>query len=288
MPRHDSWSTMSRTLIRLLALLATAFSLTLSTFTASPAQAATSPRSYEQPGPHAVTVTQGGPDHTLYYPADIATSNRQHPVLVWGNGTGATPDQYDVQLRHLASWGFVVAAANTTQAGSGEEMLAGARFLVAEDQRAGSIFEGRIDEAHIGAAGHSQGGGGAIAAGADPLVDTVVPIMPGPQGQVGALHGPAFYVAGQYDYVVPSFFVRSRYAGTTQVPAVFGELKGSDHFFPGETRARAIGAVTAWFRFWLMGDENARSVFFGASSGMSTDAGWSSYVRNAKASAIPG
>ncbi len=280
---------MSRTLIRLLALVATALSVSLSTLVAAPAEAVTSPRSFEQAGPHAVTVAQGGPDHTLYYPADIASSNRQHPVLIWGNGTGATPAEYDAQLRHLASWGFVVAAANTTQAGSGEEMLAGARFLIAEDQRPGSMFAGRIDEAHVGAAGHSQGGGGAIAAGADPMVDTVVPIMPGPQGQVGALHGPAFYVAGQLDWIVPSFFVQARYAGTTQVPAVFGELKGSDHFFPGETRDRAIGAITAWFRFWLMGDETARSVFFGSGCGMCTDtAGWSSYVRNAKATAIPG
>jgi pimeloyl-ACP methyl ester carboxylesterase len=280
---------MSRTLIRLLTLLVAALSVTVTTVVAPSAEAVTSPRSYETAGPYAVTVAQGGPDHTLYYPSDIAASDRQHPVIIWGNGTGATPAEYDVQLRRLASWGFVVAAANTTQSGSGQEMLAGARFLIAEDQRAGSIFQGHIDETHVGAAGHSQGGGGAIAAGADPIVDTVVPLMPGPQGQVGALHGPVFYLAGQLDYIVPSFYVQGRYAATTQVPAVFGELKGADHFFPGATRDRAIGAVTAWFRFWLMGDEAARSVFFGSGCGMCTDtAAWSRYQRNAKAAAIAG
>lgn len=94
---------------------------------------------YEKAGPHGVTVTQGGPDHTLFYPSDLGAGGAQHPVLIWGNGTGASVAEYEVQLRHIASWGFVIAAANTPQSGSGQEMLAGARFLIAEDKRAGSV-----------------------------------------------------------------------------------------------------------------------------------------------------
>ncbi|MPZ00478.1 MAG: acetylxylan esterase [Actinophytocola sp.] len=253
--------------------------------------AAVSSRYYEETGPHAVTVEQGGPDHTLYYPSDLGAGGTQHPVVIWGNGTGATPETYDEGLRHFASWGFVVAAANTTQAGSGKEMLAGARFLIEEDQRSGSVFYGKIDETRIGAAGHSQGGGGAIAAGADPIVDTTIPIQPGPQGTVGDLHGPAFFISGQFDWIVPSSYVYSRYLGADHVPAVFGELRGADHFFPGDTRLRLIGATTAWFRFHLMADENARGIFFGPSStcGICTDTeAWSKVDRNAKAQAIPG
>ncbi|MGH3734234.1 MAG: hypothetical protein ACRDT6_01190 [Micromonosporaceae bacterium] len=246
---------------------------------------------YEQAGPHAVTVTRGGPDHTLYYPADLGAGGAQHPVLIWGNGTGASVANYDFALRHFASWGFVVAAANTGQSGSGQEMLAGARFLVSEDQRAGSVFYGRIDETKIGAAGHSQGGGGAIAAGADPGVDTTIPIQPGPQGTVSNLRGPSLFVAGQFDYIVPSFYVRSRYSQATHVPAVFGELRGADHFFPGQTRYRLLGVATAWLRFWLSGDEQARGIFFGPTStcGLCNDtANWSAVARNARAQAIPG
>lgn len=258
----------------------------------TPASAATVPSShYEQAGPHAVTKVQGGPDHTLYYPSDLGAGGVQHPVLIWGNGTGVTPETYDEQLRHLASWGFVVAAANTRWSGSGKEMLDGARFLIAEDQRPGSVFHNRIDETKVGAAGHSQGGGGTIAAGNDPLVDTTVPLQPGPQGSVAGLKGPSLFVAGQLDYIVPSFYVRARYNGASHVPAIFAELKGSDHFFPGQTRVRLIGVVTAWFRFWLSDDEQARGIFFGpeSSCGICNDsAAWSAVARNAKAQAIPG
>jgi len=247
-----------------------------------------SPRTWEVTGPYAVTVAAGDSAHTIYYPTNLGAAGTQHPVIIWGNGTDASVSDYDFALRHLASWGFVVAAANTGQSGSGVEMLDGARWLIAEDQRAGSVFYGHIDETEIGASGHSQGGGGAIAAAADPLVDTVVPVEPGPQGTESAIRGPAFYIAGQYDYIVPSPYVRWRYSLTTQVPAVFGELAGSDHFFPGETRIRVLGPITAWFRFWLMGDEAARTVFFGSSCGLCADSAWSSTARNQKALAIHG
>ena len=268
----------------------------VATFTPLPAPAVAAPAAvpssyYEDPGPHRVTVTQGGPDHTLYYPANLGAGGVQHPVLIWGNGTGATPAEYDFALRHLATWGFVVAAANTTQSGSGQEMLAGAAYLIAEDKRQGSVFYGKIDETRVGAAGHSQGGGGAIAAGADPRVDTTVPLQPGPQGQVSELRGPSLFIAGQYDWIVPSWYVKSRYNQAGHVPAIFGELRGADHFFPGETRYRLLGVVTAWFRFWLAADEQARGIFFGPSStcGICNDtAAWSAVARNSKALAIPG
>lgn len=250
--------------------------------------ATTAERYYEQVGLHQVTKTTGGPDHTLYYPTDLTTSAVKHPVVLWGNGTGATVDQYDVFLRHLASWGFVVAAANTGQSGSGQEMLAGGKFLIAENARSGSIFHQRIDTANIGAAGHSQGGGGTIAAGADPMVKVTIPVQPGPQGSVPALRGPSLFIAGQLDYIVPSLYVRGRYSWAKDHPAVFAELKGSDHFFPGETRTHLVGVGTAWFRYWLAGDQHAKAVFFGPrqSAELLHDDAWSAADRNAKADAV--
>lgn len=115
---------------------------------------------------------------------------RAHPVVLWGNGTGSTPSTYAGLLRHLASHGFIVAAAGTGSAGSGREMLAGLDHLAAEHRRPGSPFHGRVDLDRVGATGHSQGGAGAIGSGADPGVDTVVPIQPGPFGDHRAVHGP--------------------------------------------------------------------------------------------------
>lgn len=272
----------------LIATASLAAALVLPSGTAAAETTPTSPRSYESAGPYDVVVTPGASDHTIYYPAGLPG---ELPVVIWGNGTGASVSLYDGMLRTLASWGFVVAAANTPNAGTGTQMLDGARWLIAEDQRPGSIFYGHIDETEVGATGHSQGGGGAIVAAADPLVTAVVPIMPGPQGSDAAIRGPALYIAGQSDYVVPSWYVRSRFSKATQVPAAFAELRGASHFVPntaGTPRLRLTGALVSWFRFWLSDDEAARSVFFGSPTGLGSDTAWSRYERNARATAIPG
>ncbi|WP_336158376.1 poly(ethylene terephthalate) hydrolase family protein [Amycolatopsis sp. VC5-11] len=250
---------------------------------ALPSVAATA-RDYEKDGPHQPVKAAGDSAHTLYYPADLASSTAKHPVLIWGNGTGATVDQYELLFTHLATWGYVVAAANTGQSGSGIEMLDGAKYLIAENSRQGSVFQNRIDTGQIAAAGHSQGGGGAIAAGADPLVKTTIPIMPGPQGTVGALHGPAFFVSGQADIIVPALYVRARFDACDQVPAVYGQLRSATHFLQGDTRYRLVGAITAWLQYHLTGDQAAKSVFYGPKPGLQQDtAAWSDFARNSRA-----
>ncbi len=239
---------------------------------------------WSEPGPFAVTVEALDSTHTVYRPSRL----EKHPVILWGNGTGANPKIYDGLLRHLASHGFVVAAADTPNAGSGKEMLAGATTLIAENSRPGSRYEGKIDTAHIGATGHSQGGGGAIAAGADPRVTTTIPIEPGPQGSATALKGPSFFLGGQLDtIVIPALLVIPRYRLADQVPAIYGELAGATHFTPVGDGGGFRGAITAWFRFWLSGDERARAEFFGASCGLCRDGAWSDVRRNAKALAVP-
>ncbi|WP_414941385.1 acetylxylan esterase [Amycolatopsis sp. cmx-11-51] len=257
---------------------------------AAPAQAAPTSvtDSYWAPGPHTTIKLRGGPDHTFYYPSDLTAGSR-HPVILWGNGTGATPDAYDFLLQHLASWGFVVAAANTKNAGSGSEMLAGARFLIEESKRPESRFYQTIDEKEVGATGHSQGGGGAIVAGADPMVTVTAPIQPGPQGDVRTLRGPSLLVAGQTDTIVPSVYVRARYYQAAQIPAVFAELRNSDHFFSNGGAKRLVGAMTAWFRYWLADDQQAAPLFFGprASCGLCRQKdSWSTVERNTKARQI--
>ncbi len=257
----------------------------LATVGVAPAATATTADQWSEPGPFAVTVEALDSAHTVYRPSRL----ERHPVILWGNGTGADPRIYDGLLRHLASHGFVVAAADTPNAGSGQEMLDGATTLIAENSRPGSRYEGKIDTARIGATGHSQGGGGAIAAGADPRVTTTIPIEPGPQGRTSALKGPSFFLGGQFDtIVIPALLVIPRYRATEQVPAIYGELGNATHFTPVGDGGGFRGAITAWFRFWLSGDERARAEFFGASCGLCRDAAWSDVRRNAKALAVPG
>ena len=240
-------------------------------------------------GPFAVSVAENGAGTRVYRPAALGTLGcTTHPVIIWGNGTGTTPDSYDTLLRHWASHGFIVAAADTTQAGNGREMLKGLDWIQAQNQNSASPFFGKVDMGHVAAAGHSQGGGGAVNAGADPRVGYTLPIQPAP-GDETKLHGPVFYLAGRLDtIVVPELFVKPMFENSDQVVALYGNLLAAQHLTPGVDGGPYRGPMTAWLRFELMGDEQARGLFYGADCGYCSDPQWYEFLRNAKAQAVPG
>ncbi|WP_433331238.1 alpha/beta hydrolase family protein [Spirillospora sp. CA-294931] len=258
-----------------LTLLATALTATL----ASPVAAAET-TDWSKPGPHA-TAVETGPVNTLYYPKNIAQSTRRHPVIVWGNGTGAVPGVYRDLLAQWASHGFIVSAANTPMSNSGVEMRAGIDDLAKRDKDTSSKFHGRVDLEHIGASGHSQGGAAAIVVGADPRVDTILPVQPGPLADIDKVHGPAFLMAGQNDTTVRPAMVKAFYDDADHIPAIYGEVRDADHFTPVGDPGPFTGPTTAWFRFQLMNDPDARTEFYGPNCGICTDTKtWSETLRN--------
>ncbi|GAB4012439.1 poly(ethylene terephthalate) hydrolase family protein [Nocardioides ultimimeridianus] len=285
--------------LRVLAGALLALLTTLTTLTHLPAATATAATAdgcpgvngdYAGPGPFGVTTEAGDSAHTVYRPTNLGRQGcTSHPVIIWGNGTYATPSVYAGLLKHLASEGFIVVAANTTQSGSGQEMLAGIDWITEKNSDPSSIYYQKVDLAHIGASGHSQGGGGAVNAGADPRVDAVVPIEPGPQGSNAALHGPTLWLAGQNDNIVnANLLVKPRYEATDQVVSEYGLLAGATHFTAIGDAGGFRGPVTAWFRYWLMGDQEAGSEFFGPSCGECTSSAWADFERNARALAVAG
>lgn len=222
---------------------------------------------------------------TLYYPRDIATSDRRHPVIVWGNGTFAFPVVYRELLLHWASQGFIVAAANTPQSNLGISMRAGIDLLTRRNADQASPFHDRVDLEHIGASGHSQGGAAAIVVGADPRIDTILPIQPGPLADIDNVHVPALLLAGQKDSIVFPFLVKAFYNDADHIPAIYGELRGADHLTVVGDPGPFAAPTTAWFKAHLMGDQTARAQFFGADCGICTDSGtWSDVRRNGLAS----
>lgn len=260
----------------------TAF-LFLLTASAGAGAAAAAPAGYGAPGPYATEV-EVGVVTTLYYPRDIADSDRRHPVIVWGNGTFAFPVVYRDLLLHWAGQGFIVAAANTPQSNLGISMRAGIDLLTRRNADPGSPFHDRVDLEHIGASGHSQGGAAAIVVGADPRIDTVLPIQPGPLADIDDVRVPALLLAGQKDSIVFPFLVKAFYNAADHIPAVYGELRGADHFTVVGDPGPFAAPTTAWFKAHLMGDQTARAQFFGPGCGICTDGGtWSDVRRNALA-----
>ncbi|MFE6781743.1 acetylxylan esterase [Streptomyces sp. NPDC057680] len=227
--------------------------------------------------------------HTFYYPRTMGQAGERHPVVIWGNGTGAVPGVYSALLRHWASQGFIVAAANTPTSNFAISMRAGIDVLERRNADPSSPFHGTVDLDHIASAGHSQGGAAAVNAAVDPRVDTAVPIQPGPLTDPDLMDEPVFYLAGQRDLTVWPALVKALYRDTDHAPAVYGEVRGAGHLSSigdgGDFRA----PTTAWLRYWLLGDENARGMFFGPDCGYCADGDtWSGWDRNAEALRIPG
>jgi pimeloyl-ACP methyl ester carboxylesterase len=252
---------------------------------AAPAQAGActpSPTTnYGATGPFAVTV-QPESAHTYYRPTNLGSGGcTRHPVILWGNGTFTTPSFYDALLRHMASHGFIVAAANTSNAGTGQEMLQGLTNLASFNGQSGSPYYQRVDLDRVGTTGHSQGGSGAVRSALDARVDTTFPIQGGFFSGAGMSYRvPVLFLAGEADSLRTG--IRQQYDATTNVPAAYAELAGAGHLVPLGNGGGFRSVVTAWARWQLMGDTTARNQFVGAGCGLCTSSAWSVYEANAR------
>lgn len=232
------------------------------------------------PGPFAIErETDVGPDaaYDIVRPAELGEEGRRHPIISWNNGTLYQIDRYQDLLDHWASHGFVVIGGHTNDTAGGAVHKAAIDWIVAENERSGSAYFGMLDPTRIGAAGHSQGGGATITAGADvpgPAgIVTTMPLMPISRFEPAHLedHSAAMLlvsateddranrVADQALEAVPTEFVDAQFVGVHE-----------DAMNPG-----IHGATVAWLRYQLMGDEAARAQFYpGGTCGLCGDDAW--------------
>ena len=258
---------------------------------------------YYAPGPWAVAVQTGGAccdssgnKFDLYYPANLGAGGFLHPILTWGNGSLATPIQYDYFLRHMASWGFAVIATEDQETGVGQTILDGAKFMVHANGDSASPFFHKLNVSQIGAFGHSQGAGGAgnallKSAG---LIKTVIPIeLPARvwctlgSNCFDPAHlssGSVFFIDGSADFISPPTqspqtpgeqSVEAFYNATpNSIPKVKGTLLGPSHNDvqgqPDCSHAAIpcsngvygyLGYPTAWLMYQLQGDALAHGAF---------------------------
>lgn len=225
---------------------------------------------------------------TLYFP-DGAQSGARFPLLTFGNGTFCSPTFYDELIGFIVSYGYVVIATNTSNTGSGAEMLKAVEWALAQNDKADSPIHGMVDGDHIGAFGHSQGGAGTVAAGADPRIDAIAPLSGGSMGDAGALvQCPTFYTLTENDVVTPANFRRSY--DSTPTPSVFGVTAGGDHDDytdkaddPGiagltsNDGLRTRAAIVAWFEWQLKGKTALQPLFVGPNCGFCGDPNWKTF-----------
>ncbi len=212
--------------------------------------------------PQAVYLVGPNEKYSYFYPEELGTGGIElHPIITWGNATLCHPFFYEGLLKHFASHGFVVVAANDPFVGSGVEMLEALDWMIGRHYDESSLFFGLLDVDNAGAVGHSQGGGGAINAGNDPRVVCVVPITPIP-GDLSGLHGPMFIAAAGEDVLVPLIWIASAIYNPSHVPTIFGVLDGAGHIDPLGHGDGFRGYVTAFLGSCLFEDPVASVAFF--------------------------
>jgi len=216
---------------------------------------------------------------TMVRPAELGQDGRCHPVVTWGNGTGATPNLYGVVLRHLASHGFVVIASDNENVGMGDPppMVVGVEWVLQQHEDPTSPLYQHIDVAHIGATGHSQGGFATTTAGGEAFIRTIAPLCGASGGR--DLHGPAWLFCGGMDETVTCGSIERSFDAIADQPVMLANHLASDHAnwitFRGTEISPVETAMVAWMRVHLMGDEALRGWFYGPSCELCTDPAWS-------------
>lgn len=210
-----------------------------------------------------------------YYPAGMETESKAYPAVVMVNGTGVYASKYPALFKHLASWGFIVIGNEDPSTCSGDSADATLAYLLEQNDDPNSVFYQKVDTAHIGITGHSQGGVGVFNAVTQQphgnLYTCAVSLSPTEMEIADAigLHYdpdkmtvPTLLLAADANDVITPEGAQKVYDAMT-VPKAMALRTGMDH---GKMLYSADGYVTAWFLWYLQGDEEAAKVFSGDSA----------------------
>lgn len=216
---------------------------------------------------------------TAYYAADVP-ANLRSPVILWGNGTNVPTSNYESLFAYWASYGFIVLAASTPNAGTGDEMITCLNFLQLDITSASSTLYRRVNRHQVATAGHSQGGGGAIMAGQNSRIRATVPFMPYilPIGGVtrhdtvshGQQKGPMLLISGQNDTTAVPATHQQPVFNTVNVPVFWATDKAGGH----AVNTAMARAALPFLRWQLMQHDLGAAYFNGPNCTLCVDPAW--------------
>ncbi len=170
-------------------------------------------------------------------------------------------------------------------------------WAFAENGRAGSPLNGKIDTSQVAVMGQSCGGFLSVALGADARVDTIGVFNSGVQPpnpnapanqNAGAngprfpttdalkdLHGPVLLINGhERDFLMGAS--KASYDALTHVPAFYGARHGAGHtatvFHPGG--GEYANVASNWLKWQFKKDAEASKMFVGADCSLCTNPNW--------------
>ena len=233
-----------------------------------------------------------GTRHRVFYPEPATGA---YPLLVWGNGTGSTSDDYEQLLRHIASWGIIAAGNYCKESGTGAELVETAEYLLSLSDNPDSRFRWMIDGNRLAAAGCSQGSTGAIKSHTDftfgKRMKTVVAIAlpalhwcdPEDKYDTSLMAAPLLILGGRRDFIIsPKRSNRKAVEHTPGDLPAFYAAAAAGHLEIQGSGGKLKGYLTAWLRYWLCNDEFASQAFCGESPEIMNNKKWDALIKRKK------
>lgn len=253
---------------------------------------------YSQIGSYTVNITDvqdtiNNLDHRIYTPL---TTNESHPLIIWGNGTGALPKDYEALLQHLASWGFIVVNPYSSENGDGQPLIETLQFIMSENENPNSFLFEQINLDQIGMAGHSQGSTGVINAHTNfelgNRIKTVVSISlpdlkwcdPEDVYDTSLIDVPFLILNGTADFIISPRASNEDALNklSNNVTGVLALAQRAGHLQIQENGGKHRGMLTGWFMYQLQEDNNARTLFTQTSGEIFQNSGWTHAISNIK------
>jgi hypothetical protein len=251
------------------------------------------------------------PDQVVYRPANLAAlGSTKLGLYVFGNG-GCSNDGASARLHllNVASHGYLAIAPGGIYNGPGKteapprpedtsiqnyaptrpaQLGAAIDWALAENERSGSRYYGRIDPEQIAISGFSCGGLQALTIAADPRVKTVVIMNSGlfidgetrigamveTKGRIKDLHTPTLYVLGGPTDIAYANGMDD-YRKINHVPIAVANIdKGHGGTYWEPNGGAAAEVVIDWLQWQLRGSTDASRAFVGLSCGLCGDPAW--------------
>lgn len=245
----------------------------------------------------------------VWYPAEIANNpGRKYPVVVFANGTGFEAHKYEYIFKHMASWGFIAVGNEDSNSGDGVSSSQTLEFILKENGRSDSRLCQHVDEENIGIAGHSQGGAGVFNAitafgnsgrfkaaysqspthlkllqdvfgfSYDLSKVTVPTMITAMTDTTGILHdaddGKGNRICGLDDMIWMRGDIHGGHPEVTVVTARVADKK-KDH---GANLRESQPYLVAWMLYWLTGNQEAGTVFFGKDPEIMHNSHWQDVI----------
>ena len=208
----------------------------------------------------------------IWYPAELETSSKKYPVVLFVNGTGVSASRYKPVFEHLASWGFIAIGNEDPSTWEGKKADATLTWLLTANEDESSVFYRKVDTENIGITGHSQGGVGVFSTINNTehkdVYKCAVSLSPTQEDMAEALKMPydssktvipVMILAGAPNDVISLEALNNMFHKISS-DIVIARRSNTDH---GQMLYSSDGYVTAWFMWQLQGDMYAADAFKG-------------------------